>query len=219
MMHGFMSNKRLEPLKSIVRALEGSGIAALCFDFDGHGRSDGRFCDMTVRTELADALAVYEYAARWDFAGKIAFLGHSQGGVVAGMTAAQLGKEKIACLVQLAPAAVLRDDALNGVLMGRHYDPSNPPAFLRVLFHKVGRNFFMVAQTLPIFETSARYDGPVCLVHGKKDKIVPYSYSERYHALYPDSELNLLEGENHFLSRRRAEVTALAAGFLKRHLL
>lgn len=219
LMHGFMANQRMEPLKGIARVLEQAGIATLRFDFDGHGRSDGRFCDMTVRTELADAQAVYAYAAGLDFVGKIAFLGHSQGGVVAGMTAAELGADKVACLVQLAPAAVLRDDAIAGVLMGKHYDPADPPAFLRVFFHKVGRNYFTVAQTLPIFETSAAYTGPVCLVHGKEDKIVPFSYSQRYHEIYRNSELHLLDGENHILSRRRKEVTALSTDFLIRHLL
>lgn len=219
LMHGFMANQRMEPLKGIARVLGAAGIATLRFDFDGHGRSGGRFCDMTVRTELADARAIYDFAAGLDFVDRIALLGHSQGGVVAGMTAGELGADKIACLVQLAPAAVLRDDALNGVLMGKRYDPSDPPAYLRVFFHKVGRNYFKVAQTLPIFETSAAYTGPVCLIHGKEDRIVPYSYSERYHEVYPDSTLHLLDGENHILSRRRKEVVSVSTDFLKEHLL
>lgn len=219
LMHGFMSNKNLEPLKSISRVLEESGIATLRFDFDGHGRSDGRFSDMTVLKEIEDAKAVYEYVAGLGFAGKIALLGHSQGGVVAGMLAGQLGAEKVACVVQLSAAAVLRDDALNGVLMGKHYDPKNPPEFLRVLFHKVGRGYFQVAQALPIYEASAAYEGPVCLVHGKEDKIVPHSYSERYHSCYKNSELHLLDGENHVLGKRRKEVVAISSDFLKKNLL
>ncbi len=219
LMHGFMANKRLEPLKSIARTLEEAGIASLRFDFDGHGRSDGKFCDMTVLTELADAQAVYDYAAGLDFVSKVALLGHSQGGVVAGMLAGTLGAEKVACVVQLAPAAVLRDDALQGVLMNRHYNPQDPPAFLRVMFHKVGRGYFIVAQTLPIYERSAAYEGPVCLIHGTADRIVPFSYSERYHEVYKNSELHLLEGDNHILSRKRRETVALATDFLKRNLL
>ena len=219
LMHGLMANRKLEPLKSIAARLEALGIAAVRFDFDGHGRSDGKFCEMTVETELADAMAVYEYVRGLDFAGEIALVGHSQGGVVAGMTAGKLGSDKIRCVVQLAAAAVLRDDALNGVLMGKHYDPSNPPEHLRVLFHKVGRCYFTVARTLPIFETSAAYDGPVCLIHGREDSIVPFSYSERYHEVYRDSELHLLDGENHFLSKRRPEVISLTVDFLVKNLL
>lgn len=218
LMHGFMASKRMEPMRSLEQALVACGIATLRFDFDGHGRSDGAFSDMTVLTEIADAKAVLDYVAGLDFVDKVALLGHSQGGVVAGMVAGELGMEKVACVVQLAPAAVLRDDALNGVLMGRHYDPANLPDHLRVFFHKVGRGFFAVAQTLPIYETSARYTGPVCLIHGKEDKIVPYAYSERYHACYSRSELHLLDGETHMLNRRRREVVELAVEFLKRNL-
>lgn len=219
LMHGFMANKALQPIKGIAKVLEAEGIASLRFDFDGHGRSEGRFCEMTVLTEIADARCVYDYARSLDFVDRIAFLGHSQGGVVAGMLAGELGADKVAALVQLAPAAVLKDDALAGVLMGKKYDPANPPETLSVFFHKVGRNYFKVAQQLPIYEVSSRYEGPVCLIHGKEDTIVPYRYSEQYHTVYKDSVLHLLEKENHVLSRRRNEVIGLSVDFLKNHLL
>ena len=134
-----------------------------------------------------------------------------------GLLAGEL-KDQVRALVQLAPAAVLRDDALKGELMGRKYDPANPPRRLFVLFHYVGRSYFQVAQTLPIYEVSAGYQGPVCLIHGKNDRIVPFEYSEKYHGIYADGELHLLEGENHFLSKKRPEVIRTAVSFLKRHL-
>jgi pimeloyl-ACP methyl ester carboxylesterase len=217
LMHGFMANKTLEPLKSLADRLEEEGIASLRFDFDGHGKSDGRFVDMTVLTELEDAQRVFAFARGLDFVTDIALAGHSQGGVVAGMLAGEL-KDQVRALVQLAPAAVLRDDALKGELMGRKYDPADPPRRLFVLFHYVGRSYFQVAQTLPIYEVSACYQGPVCLIHGKNDRIVPFQYSEKYHGIYADSELHLLEGENHFLSKKRPEVIRTAVSFLKRHL-
>ena len=215
LMHGFMANKALQPLKGIAKALEAEGIASLRFDFDGHGRSDGKFCEMTVLTEIEDAKVVFAYAKTLDFVSRIAFLGHSQGGVVAGMLAGELGAGEVTALVQLAPAAVLKDDALNGVLMGKTYDPSNPPEKLRVLFHSVGKCYFQVAQKLPIYETSSRYEGPVCLIHGTEDSIVPHRYSEQYDAVYKNSVLHILEGENHFLSKRRPEVISLSVEFLK----
>ena len=47
LMHGFMANMTLEPLKSLTKELERRGIASLRFDFDGHGRSYGKFSEMT----------------------------------------------------------------------------------------------------------------------------------------------------------------------------
>lgn len=219
LMHGFLSTKGLEPLKSIARELEKEGVASLRFDFDGHGRSDGAFRDMTVLTEISDALNVYEYVSQLDFVTKIGFLGHSMGGVVGGMAAGKLGSAKVSCLVQMASAAVLKDDALHGVLMGKHYDPENIPDHLRVLFHTVGHNFFEVAQTLPIMETSALYDGPVCLIHGAEDTIVPLSYSKQYQEIYRDGELHVIDGENHIFSKHRREVVSIAVNFIRDKLL
>ena len=223
LMHGFMANLKLEPLKTIGAMLEQHGIASLAFDFNGHGKSEGRFRDMNVFTELDDALMVYDYVRALPFVDKIAFCGHSQGGVVAGMTAAMLGDDengnpKVTCIAQLAPAAVLHDDALNGVLMGRHYDPKNPPEKLWVLFHWVGKCYFDCAQKIDIYGVSKDYRGPVCLVHGTDDSIVPHSYGEKYIEVYHDSELHLLEGENHFMSKRRQEVWDISVNFLVEHL-
>ena len=213
LMHGFMANKKLEPLKSIANELESRGIASLRFDFDGHGESEGRFRDMTVLTELDDARHVIDFVRRAGVYASIALIGHSQGGVVAGMIAGELGDE-IKALVQLAPAAVLKDDALQGVLMGRHYDPSNPPETLTVFFHRVGKEYFLAAQSLPIYEQSSLYKGPVLLIHGTKDKIVPHSYSERYDQVYSNSQLQLYEGENHFLSKCRKAIVRQTVDFL-----
>jgi hypothetical protein len=217
LMHGFMANKKLEPLKSIANELESRGIASLRFDFDGHGESEGRFRDMTVLTELDDARRVIDYVRRAGAYDSIALVGHSQGGVVAGMIAGELGDE-IKALVQLAPAAVLKDDALQGVLMGKHYDPSNPPETLTVFFHRVGKGYFLAAQSLPIYEQSSLYKGPVLLIHGTKDKIVPHSYSEKYDQVYSNSQLQLYEGENHFLSKCRKAIVRQTVDFLAENL-
>ena len=217
LMHGFMANKKLEPLKSIANELESRGIASLRFDFDGHGESEGRFRDITVLTELDDARHVIDYVRRAGAYDSIALVGHSQGGVVAGMIAGELGEE-VKALVQLAPAAVLKDDALQGVLMGRHYDPSNPPETLTVFFHRVGKGYFLAAQSLPIYEQSSLYQGPVLLIHGTKDKIVPHSYSEKYDQVYSNSQLQLYEGENHFLSKCRKAIVRQTVDFLAENL-
>ena len=219
LMHGFMANCRMQPISGLANALEIEGVASIRFDFDGHGRSEGRFRDMTVLTELEDARAVYHYAKGLDFVSRIALAGHSQGGVVAGLLAGELGHEAVAALLQLCPAAVLKDDALNGVMMGRHYNPQNPPETLWVMFHRVGRNYFKVAQTLPIYEDSCRYAGPVCLIHGTADKVVPPRYSERYQAEYPHAVLHLIQGENHILSHHRNEIVRMSVQYLKEHLL
>lgn len=220
LMHGFMSRKELYPLPAIANALANEGIASIGFDFDAHGKSEGKFIDMTISNEIADAKAVLEYVKSLPFVENIALLGHSQGGVVAGMLAGQLENtpSKPGCLVLLAPAAVLKDDAIAGRCMNTEYDPANPPEYVSVFFHKLGRKFITEAQKLQIFETSSAYSGPVCIIHGENDKIVPVKYSLRYKEGYKDCELHLLPSEGHMLNSRKTEVIDMITVFLKNRL-
>lgn len=73
------------------------------------------------------------------------------------------------------PAAVLRDDALRGQVQGATYDAGNILEIVTVARHymHVGRNFFVTVQTLPIYETTFQYTGPVILVHGTADRTCP----------------------------------------------
>ena len=220
LMHGFMSKKELYPIPAIANALAKEGIASIRFDFDAHGKSEGRFIDMTISSEIADAKAVLQYVKTLPFVTKVAFVGHSQGGVIAGMLAGELegSPERPDCLVQMAPAAVLKDDAIAGRCMNARYDASNPPEYVSVFFHKLGRKFILEAQKLPIYETSAGYSGKVCLIHGEKDRIVPVSYSQRYHEAYASSELHLLPDEGHMLNGDKNRLVGLVVSFLKDEL-
>lgn len=220
LMHGFISKKELYPIPAIASALAKAGIASIRFDFDAHGKSEGKFIDMTISSEIADAKAVMDYARKLPFVSDIALLGHSQGGVVAGMLAGEMedSPQRPKCLVLLAPAAVLKDDAIAGQCMHARYDASNPPEYVNVLFHKLGRRFILEAQQLPVYETSSRYSGKVCIVHGRKDKIVPVSYAERYHQSYRDSELYILENEGHFLNGDKTCLIDRVVTFLRDNL-
>lgn len=125
-MHGFTANKEGELLKYLADDLEKYGIASLRFDFNGHGQSAGRFQDMTVPNEIEDAKCVYAYASRLPEVKNISLAGHSQGGVVASMTAGILGTEKVKSIALMAPAAVLREDAIRGTIFDKHYDAAPP---------------------------------------------------------------------------------------------
>lgn len=216
LMHGFMSSMALYPIPFLAKTLASRGIASIAFDFDAHGKSEGKFVDMTLGSEIADARAVYDYAVSLPFVEKIGLIGHSQGGVVAGILAGLLEKEgkSPAFLIQLAPAAVLKDDAIAGQCMGKKYDPVNPPEYVNVMFHKLGRKFIKEAQQFPIYEKSALYTGPVCLIHGTKDNIVPISYSEKYRQVYRNAVLHSIEGEGHMLRGSKDFIASTVLDFI-----
>ncbi len=214
LMHGFGGQKDGKMFESIAQELERQGIASIRFDFNGHGESEGDFQHMTVPNEIEDALCVYQYVTSLDYVKSVALLGHSQGGVVASMTAGKLGR-KIKAVVLMAPAAVLRDDAIRGNTFGKAYDAQNPPEYVELFRNvKLGRDYILSAQTLPIYETACLYKGEVCVIHGLADRIVPYTYGQRYAQGYKHCTLHLLPDENHGFSHNLPEAVRIAVDFL-----
>ena len=219
LMHGFMGNKEGILEKLTAEKLASLGVASVRFDFNGHGKSEGRFQDMTVPNEIEDAKCVYEYAASLPFAGVIALTGHSQGGVVAAMTAGDLGVDRVKCVVLLAPAAVLRDDAIRGSTMGARYNPLDPPEAVTLFGDiKLGGEYIRTAFSLPIYETARKYTGPACVIHGTGDQVVPYTYGERFHEGWPCSELHILPAADHGFSRHMPQTIEITTSFLIKNL-
>ena len=218
--HGFTANKEHALLKSLADELEARGIASIRFDFNGHGQSEGDFQAMTVLNEIVDAKKVYAYAGTLPNVTSISIAGHSQGGVVASMVAGQLGAKKIKSVVLMAPAAVLRDDALRGQLMGVTYDAANPPEYVEIFRGlKVGRDYIKTAQTLPIYETAEKFTGNALMIHGTGDIVVPYTYSLSYKKVLKRGEVTLLDGVDHSFVGVESRAAKIAADFFARKLI
>lgn len=225
MMHGFGGNKggnaqRPSMFDKIADKLEAQGIATIRFDFYGHGESEGEFWQHTVPIEIEDALKVYEYVRDLRYVSTVSVLGHSQGGVVASMVAGKLGAE-IKSAVLMAPAAVLRDDAIRGSTMGAQYDPLNLEGEYIEMFggrSKLGAEYIRTAFTLPIYETAANYKGALCVIHGTGDRTVPYTYGIRYADQSPNAELYILHGEDHGFMKDMERATDIAVEFISRQV-
>ncbi len=217
LMHGFLGSKRGAPLPFLSRVLLREGVAVLRFDFDGYGESEGAQQDNTIPRMLEDAKTVWDYACTLPFVERIVLLGHSQGGVVAGMLAGRLERAGTppAGLVLLAAASIIQEFARKGRIFTVHCDPANPPERLPVFGYDIGREYILSAQCLPIAEESAWYTGPVCVVQGTWDPIVPVSCAEQYHQGYKHSELHTLLAAGHLFHPRRRRLRRLLLLFLR----
>lgn len=219
LLHGFTSEKEFPLLIKLANNLEEAGIASIRFDFNGHGKSEGRFQDMTVPNEIEDAKKVYEYVSKLPEVTSVSIAGHSQGGVVTSMVAGELGKDKVKSIALMAPAAVLRDDSARGIIFGVNCDVDNLPEYVEIFGgHKVGRKYIESAISLPIYETAAKYQGPVCIIHGRADHTVPFTYSQRYHDMYKHSELHLLKGLDHCLIPDDDKAARIVADYFVKQL-
>ena len=217
LMHGIFSSGNIVPMPALARELAKVGIASIRFDFGGHWRSEGEMQKMTIANEIKDALAIWEYAKTLPYVSEIGLLGHSQGGVIASMTAGILTErgEKPTGLVLIAPGSVIQDACRNGKFFGARFNPADPPEFVKCFgVMKLGRDYILSTQELDIYGTAGKYDGPVRLIHGDKDNIVPMSCSEKFVETYGDrSELIIIKGGNHMITRRKKAIIAHAVAF------
>lgn len=217
--HGFTGNKDEPLLRLISDSLCRWGIASLRFDFNGHGESEGKFSEMTVPNELEDVWHMYEYASALPFVSRIGMVGHSQGGVVTAMISGRLGHRHIRAAALLAPAAVLRDDALRGQLMGQRYDPHHLPEQVSLWGNlAVGRAYLETAQTLPIYETARQYKGATFVVHGTWDTLVPYTYGERFAHEMRRAKLLLIPQADHGFNGHQQDVAGRVAAWMAKKL-
>ena len=211
LMHGIFSSKDYNPMPALAKGLAKAGIGSIRFDFDGHGKSEGRMQDMTIEKEIADAMAIWEYAKGLPYVFEIGFLGHSQGGVIASMVAGMLAGQGYGDpkgMVLIAPGSVIKEACQGGKFFNARFDPDDPPEYIRCWgFMKLGREYLTTTQKLDIYGTAQAYKGSVLILHGTMDSIVPIWCSERYKDTYGEkAELSLIEGENHLINRRRNEV-------------
>ncbi len=202
--HGLMGSRNSDMHNAIAQKLLEKNIASVRFDFEGHGESDGDFEEMTIYGELLDAAKIMEYVSSLDFVSDIYITGHSQGGLVGGMTAGFF-RERVSKLVLLAPAATIKDDAIRGTCFGKFYDTYNLPDHIEMIdidgkSYNLGQTYMRIAKTLPIYETTSMFKGKTLIIHGTHDDAVGLIGSERYKECMDNVTLHIIDGETHGLN-------------------
>ncbi|WP_020619278.1 alpha/beta fold hydrolase [Paenibacillus daejeonensis] len=224
MSHGFGGNAT--HLTEYGRTFASWGYAAYSFDFcggcaGGAGRSDGETTAMTVRTEVEDLLAVLDYVKSLPHldASRITLVGFSQGGFVSALAAAQRADD-IASLILVYPALCIPDHARAGALGGASYDVGAVPAVIQCGGMPIGKVFHDTVVDMDPYAEIAAYRGPVLLMHGTADIVVPYTYSEKAKEAYAPGQchLQLMIGAGHaFTEQQTASARIAMREFLLGH--
>lgn len=193
--HGY--NGTADDLASRGQHLARRGIAAICLTFcGGSNRDTSGFptTAMTLFTERDDILAVLEHATADPRVSRVFLYGESMGGMASVLASAQAPK-KIAGLGLLYPALCIPDN-------WRETFPevADIPETVDFWGMPLGRGFFTSIRELDIFQVLPAYRGPVLLMHGTRDDIVPLAYSERAAVLCPSAALHVFPGEGHGFS-------------------
>ncbi len=180
------ANVTSDSMKSYCERIAARGVVAYAFDFCGgskDSRSDGDEADMTVFTEAEDLKAVLEAVSELEYVDSenIFLFGTSQGGLVSAITAAECSSA-VKGLILFYPGFNIADmvQKYGGLMPGNAETP-----------------FISTLVDYDVYEQIGNFEGDVLIVHGTKDFIVPYSYSEKAAEVYNNCELHLIEGASH----------------------
>ncbi len=187
--HGFSANYRL--LEHHGPTFANAGVNCVFFDFCGGGPetySDKTMKDMTLLTEIDDLMQVVGKVRALDYvdANSLFLMGESQGGYVSSYVAAQI-PDSVRGLVLWYPAYVIPDDSKIRIKNNE----------TTVFGLEISPEYDKVAVSIDIFGEIKKYKGPVQIIHGNRDEIVPISYSKKALEVYDDACLYVIDGAGH----------------------
>ena len=196
-LHGFTANKDRPHSVAACEAMREAGFSTLRVDLYGHGESGGTFREHTLDRWLSNTFAVLDRAERLAWVTEIWLSGHSQGGLTAAL-AAGMAPERIRGLILRAPAFMIPRCAREGTLLGRSFDPAHIPDEIDVIKGlTLSGAYLRAARTYHPEEAVDRFPGPVLLLHGDLDDVVPVGDSVKAAARYARGTLRILHGEGH----------------------
>lgn len=207
MSHAFLTNQKI--MKKYAIELAKEGYVVYTYDFCGgaiFGKSDGKFCDMSIDTEKEDLITIINYVKSKNYIDitKLILFGASQGGFVSCLIAAQY-QEKIDKLIIIYPALCIPDDARKGKMQMVEFDPNNIKETIKSKFFKFSAKYPESAINIDIFEEIRKISCPIFIIHGNKDEIVDMKYAQKAleASKNESSDLVILEGAGHGFDNRQ----------------
>lgn len=218
---GFKSDMRGSKVTALEEFCRSRGQAFLCFDYFGHGQSEGAFIDGSIGCWRDDALAVFDELTD----GPQIVIGSSMGGWLM-LLIALVRRARIHALIGIAAAPDFTEDLLltelsaadrarlqaEGVLARPSAYGEDPYLITWKLIEEARRHLLLRG---PI-----ELDCPIRLLHGMADPDVPVAVALRLaeRLTAGDLVLHLIKDGEHRLSRPRdlallfQEVAALSGG-------
>lgn len=221
MSHGYDSNADFIGSASTIIASQGYMLYS--FDFYGGGNStrsgNTDMTKMSINTEKADLEAVLSYWISQDFVdtSHIYLSGVSHGGLISSMVAASHPND-IKAMILIAPAFNVPDVVRTGFKELHLTSISQVPATITYHGRTVGKRYVTDALKLDVTATQRAYSGPVLIIHGTADAVVPYSYSQKAAQTFLNARLVPVKDAEHSADMSSAmpaifEINA----FLKKH--
>lgn len=212
--HGFTGDK-LEPHRiflKLSRLLTAKGLAAIRFDFSGSGESDGDFEEMTFSTEVYESQEILKFVKNLPTTDseRIGVVGLSMGGAVASILAGK-NPASIKALVLWSAAGI---DTIADIYLNKEDEdlfPRNQQGDIDIGGLWLNHDFFKDLSSWNTYETIKEYKGPVLILHGVGDQVVPPATAEKYQeALSGRANLIYVEEADHTYNRHDWEERVLS---------
>ncbi|MBU5448846.1 alpha/beta fold hydrolase [Blautia sp. MSJ-36] len=210
--HGFGGSHKVNLVSADIYA--NAGYAVCSIDFCGGSDktiSDGSVMEMSVITEKEDLLAVVGHAGKLPYIDerRIYIWGESQGAFVAALAAAEI-PDKIAGEILLYPALNLADMGKQQFVKKLDVTDS---VFMDI---KLGSVYYQDIWDLDVYGNISCYSGPVLLLHGDQDELVPIAYSEKAKDVFKNVEYHVIHGQGHsFYNEAGRKADRMILEFLK----
>lgn len=192
--HGFNGTHHFA--RDYFDTLNSLGYTVFGFDFPCgsiYSRSDNNTAAMSIPDEKNDLKAIVRYFLNQPDTDKdrIVLIGESQGGLVSALAASEM-KDTVSNLILIYPALCIPDD------WNKRYKTVEEIPDTTFLWNvPLGKRFFTEIRDLDVFESISGYEGPVQIIHGSKDGIVPLRYAEEAMKRYKDAHLGVIPGAGH----------------------
>ena len=196
LIHGFTGHMEEDHIIAAQKAMNEAGVSVLRVEMYGHGKSEGEFKNHTLYKWVTNALAAVHYAQTLDFVTDLYLCGHSQGGLLT-MLVGGMCSDDFKAIIPMSPAWMIPKEAREGNLLGPSFDPLHIPEKLTCPDWELSGDYVRVAQTIHVEDEIDRFRGPVLIIHGDEDEVVPYSYAEEANKLYNNATLVPVHGADH----------------------
>ncbi len=187
LLHGFTGSRDELPIKDTdegvfsrtARVLAERGVASLRIDFTGSGESSGKWEDVTTGSEIADALAAFDWLKASDLVdpARIHVLGWSLGGLVAAHVAAERPVASATLWAAASNPSFNFAHFLGDAAVGAAISDPDPAKVVEITLPwgaktRLKTEFFKSLVSADPVAAIAHYKGPLFVIVGTKDTVV-----------------------------------------------
>ncbi len=197
--HCFTCGKDIKAAFHISRALTGSGLAVLRFDFTGLGQSEGEFAETNFTSNVSDLIAAARYMTARDLPPTL-LIGHSLGGAAAIQAASTISSVRaVATIGTPATPAHVKQHLVN--IQTRVANEGQAEVRLAGRDILIKKQFLEDVDRADLASALQRLDGALLILHAPADDVVGVDHAARIYqmAKHPKSFI-ALDGADHLLS-------------------